>query len=327
MAFVSAPVSLTRSSATSHVTSRRSTFTTRAAPRRATVPHRRVAAAAPRMQLGQTVKESLISAKIYKTLIQLADAAGVDLDVSNCTVFAPSDATFARTRPGFVANLLACPADAAAVLARHILPGRVLTSKQIQGSGFWDGVLGGPLPYEGIGPIVRVGNARILSESCDNECDNGIIHTIDSVIATPMYKPQGVAQTYVPSVKAFSDSTVESVYPVGPSSTVSARASGACLPSTTGGRKAMGLIKQLPFWQYGPPFNAAKQEDYEPISIAQPEGSSVDYQLMPPGTVVVTPDETSAEKLLPVSGMSKYIGKTKRLVEGDGLSDYSRLPY
>lgn len=282
---------------------------------------------APRMVFGQTVKESLYSAKIYNTLIQLAEAAGVDLDVSNCTVFAPSDAAFARTAPGFVERLMSNPAEAAAVIARHVLPGRVLTSKQIKGCGFWENVPGGALGYEGLGAIVRIGNAMILNESCNNECDNGTIHTIDTVITAPIVKPEGVAKSYVPSIPAFSDSTVNSVYPSNVSTFISARASGACLPSTTGGRKAMGLVAQLPFWQYGPPFNAAKQEDYEPISIAQPEGASVDYQLMPPGSVIVTPDETSAAKLLPVSGMSKHIGKTQRLVEGDAQSDYSRLPY
>ena len=76
---------------------------------------------------------------------------------------------------------------------------------------------------------------------------------------------------------------------------------------------------------YGPPFNAAYQEDYEPISIAQPDVAAVDYQLMPPGSVIVTPDSVNADELNPVSGYSKYIGKTKRCVEGAGLSEYSKL--
>jgi hypothetical protein len=77
--------------------------------------------------------------------------------------------------------------------------------------------------------------------------------------------------------------------------------------------------------RYGPPYNAAKQEDYEPISIAGESfaSSEIDYQLFPPGTVVVVPDSVNANELNPISGMSKYIGNTKRLVEGSGQSDYS----
>lgn len=272
------------------------------------------------------MKQSLEFAQNFKTLLALADAAGVDLDVSNCTLFAPNDYSFSRLRPGLVDELLARPEDARAVLLRHILPGRVLTSKQIKGCGFWEDVPGGPLGYEGIGPIVKIGNARLILESSDNECDNGTIHTIDTVLSCPTVKLSGVAGYYQPSIPSFGESTIASIYPSKQDGVTQRRAVNATLPSTTGGRKAMGLVSQLPFWQYGPPYNAAKQEESEPISIAQPEAAvGIDYQVMPPGTVIVTPDEVSAAKLLPVSGMSKYIGKTQRLVEGDGLSDYSRL--
>lgn len=328
MAFVSSTgaVAPSASHSTRAVCERHSSFTPSIVSNiRATVPSSR--RSSPRMVFGQTVKESLYSANMYKTFIKLADVAGVDLDVSNCTVFAPNDAAFARASQGYVEQLMSNPTEAAAVIARHILPGSVLTSKQIKGFGFWENIPGGPLSYEGWGAIVRVGNATMLNECCNNECDNGTIHTMNSVIAAPTVKPEGVARSYVPSIPAFSDSTVGSVYQSKASTFMSARSLGACLPSTTGGRKAMGLVSQLPFWMYGPPYNAAKQEEYEPISIAQPDGASVDYQLMPPGSVIVTPDETSAAKLNPVSGMSKYIGKTQRLVGGDGLSDYSRLPY
>lgn len=221
---------------------------------------------------------------------------------------------------------MANPDAAKSTILRHVLPGRVLTSRQIRGCGFWEDVWGGRLGYQGIEKIVRVGGARILNESCDLECDNGTIHTIDTLIPTPLYQPQGLAKSYIPSIPAFGDSTVAATYPSSMSSVTQQRAVGACLPSTVGGRKAMGLIDQLPFWQYGPPYNAAKQEDLEPISIAEGDVTKgIDYQLMPAGSVIVTPDEVSAAKLLPVSGLSKYIGKTKRLVEGDGQSTYSRL--
>lgn len=279
----------------------------------------------PQMIFGKTVKETLEFSGNYTTLISLACAAGLDVNLSNCTLFAPNNDAFSRLRPGYIEWLLENPQAAKAVLLRHILPDQVLTTKQIKGCGCWESVPGGPLSYQGIGAILRIGNATVINESSNNECDNGTIHTIDTVLTCPSVKYPSVEQYYKPTVTMSGDSTVESVYPVLQQGNVQRRAVGATLPSSTGGRKAMGLINQLPFWMYGPPFNAAKQEDYEPISIAQPDVASVDYQLMPAGSVIVTPDEVSAAKLLPVSGLSKYIGQTKRIVEGDAQSDYSRL--
>lgn len=281
------------------------------------------------MTLGKTVKETLQSNPNFKTLLQLADAAGVDLDVSNCTVFAPSNRAFSRLREGLVAELLADPVSARAILLRHILPGHVLTSKMIKGSGFWDGVPGGPLPYEAIGPIVKIASQPLVNGYENDECDNGVVHTLGGIILdAPLYKPPSVSQYFAPSIPNLSqrDSIVAAVNPQPTIGYMEKRALGAASKcSTVGGRKAMGLIKQLPFWQYGPPFNAAKQEDYEPISIAQPGCSGVNYELMPPGTVIVDPQEVSAAKLIPISGMSKYIGTVKRMVGGDALSNYSRL--
>lgn len=271
------------------------------------------------------MKESLEFAQYFSSFIKLANVAGLDLDVSNCTVFAPDDNAFNRLPVGMLDFLMANPVEARAVAVRHILPNQVLTTKQIKSSGFWESIPGGALSYINMGPIIRIGNATIILEKSNNECDNGTIHTLDTVLKSPAVKAPSISQTYVPSIPAFGDSTVASLYPSGVDGVTQRRAIGACLPSTTGGRKAMGLMKQLPFYMYGPPFNAAKQEDIEPISIAQPECVGIDYQIMPPGSVIVEPDEVTGAKLLPVSGMSKYIGQTKRLVEGDGLSDYSRL--
>nr|ATG31135.1 LR9 [Griffithsia pacifica]5Y6P_ka Chain ka, LR9 [Griffithsia pacifica]5Y6P_kb Chain kb, LR9 [Griffithsia pacifica] len=313
MAFVSAPHSSIRSS--------NSSFTP-TTPARRPVCHN-APVVTPRMTFGQTVKETLESNPRYGNLVKLAAAGGVDLEVSNCTVFAPTNGALSGERYD---ELLADPVAARNVVLRHILPDQVLTSKAIKGCSFWDSLPGGPLPYEGIGPVVKIAGVRLLNESSDDECDNGTIHVIDGIISTPLAKPTPFAGVFEPSVPMLEsrDDIATAVYP--PVTPDVRRAFGAAsAPSTVGGRKAMGLIKQLPFWMYGPPFNASKQEDFEPISIANPDVSSVDYQLMPPGSVIVQPDEVSAAKMLPVSGMSKHIGKTKRLVEGDGLSDYSRL--
>lgn len=244
--------------------------------------------------------------------------------MKNSTVFAPNDVAFDRMRPGLLDEILADSSYARAVVLRHILPGSVLTTKQIKGLGVWENIPGGPLEYQGIGSNVRIANATIVQESSNIECEAGTIHTVDTVLECPTVKPASFDQYYVSPVPHFGDSVVKTLYPAKMRSEQQRRAVGACLPSTTGGRKAMNLVQQLPFWMYGPPFNASKQVDLEPISCAEPE-ASVDYGVLPPGSVVVTPDEVSAAKLNPISGMSKHVGKMKRLVEGDGQSNYYRL--
>lgn len=76
---------------------------------------------------------------------------------------------------------------------------------------------------------------------------------------------------------------------------------------------------QLPFWMA--PINDSKREACEEISIPQQKfGIGIGYQLCPPNSIVDILDEVSVNNLNPVSGVSRYIGKTKRLVDGDALS-------
>lgn len=290
------------------------------------------AAATPRMGYNNTIHENLKAAGVFKTLIAAAaasDAYGAGTK-GNFMVFAPSDAAFARLRPGTLEALLAPGKEATlrAIVKRHVVPGNVLTLQKMKGVGYFEGVEGGPLPYEALGGVIRVGNALVQQDRSNIECSNGIIHVIDSVLVPPSVTPAGVFAGYQPAKPALSDSVAETYY-AQPSTTMalgSARARGASTaPGTTSGRKAMGLVKQLPFWAYGPPYNAAYQEDYEPISIAAPDVAAIDYQVFPPGSVVVVPDSVNAGELNPVSGYSKYIGKTKRNVEGAAISEYSKL--
>lgn len=291
---------------------------------RAAVPSPRPTRSNVSMTWGKTFTESLELSGNYKCLLGLVKACRIDLDSMQGTLFAPDDNAFARLKPGTLEAWYKKLDVASAMVTHHFVPGEPMTLAKIKGVGYWENTTGGPLSYEGLGGVVRVGGVLVLQDPSNRECSNGIIHRIESILTPAGVKPAGVSAGYTPSVPTIGDSVIESVYPkpvpINPRATQA-----AALPSTTGGRKAMGLMRQLPFWMYGPPFNAAVQEDYEPISIAQPEGASVDYQLMPPGSVIVTPDSVNANELNPVSGMSKYIGKTKKQVEGSGLSDYSRL--
>lgn len=284
---------------------------------------------APVMVAGKTIGESIRENINYSTLQSLLNATGLDIDAAGGgTLFAPTNKAFDAMRPGLLDEIIANPNGVASqVLLRHLLP-ETLTVADLKkkGSGFWYSVPGGPLAFEAGGMArVKVGNATVSPSVVEDVCDNGVIHTLDGVITDlprTMFDPLAFEQRNVSTAPVPPQSDAVTV--ATPSSVRSRDA--AASVATVGGRRAMGLMKQLPFWMYGPPFNAAKQEEFEPISIAQPSpGTGVDYQLMPPGSVVVTPDEVSANKLNPISGMSKYIGKTQRLVEGDALSDYSKL--
>lgn len=302
----------------SDVTSRRGALRSAAVSRRATVARR----AAPTMILGKTIAETLQLDKKNKTLLALAAAAGIDINSVSGTLFAPTEAAFARLPAGAAEWLCERPDILRIVILRHVAPD-TLTTPKLAGVGYLDNVYGGPLSYEGLGPIVKVGGQRVIVESSNRECSNGIIHSIEGVILPPGVSiPAFELPTTAPAVGA---SMVFSANPSVPSSRSQIRARGACDPSTVGGRRAMGLMRQLPFYMYGPPYNAPKQEDYEPISIAKPDVSFVDYQIFPPGSVVVVPDQVSAAKLNPVSGFSKYIGQVSRVKEGDAESEYSRL--
>ncbi len=284
---------------------------------RATLPPRSSSNAVVRMALGMSAVETLEATKAHPTLLKLAAAAGVDLDSISGTFFAPTEDAFARLPPGSVDALLSRPEDLRMLLCHHVVPEKY-TLAQIKGVGYFEGVVGGGLPYEALGPIIRIGAAMVLRDSSNRECDNGIIHVIDKVVipSCVTLRAASLPTAAVGDTMALAGSVPR---------VDQKRAEGACLPSTTGGRKAMGLIKQLPFWMYGPPYSAAKQEDYEPISIAQPDVAKIDYQIFPPGSVVVVPDEVSAAKLNPVSGFSKNIGQMKRFTGKDALSDYSKL--
>lgn len=250
----------------------------------------------------------------YSVLAGLLQSAGVDVDAlsakaGGATVFAPVDSAFTGLSAG-VSSLL--EENSPGVLLRHVVPGVSLTLGDMaaMGSGFWDSVPGGPLSFEAAGVVTpRIGGVPMPADGAkDDVCDNGVIHSMDCLISD-ISRDQ-----IIPTYKVPLPTPAPPKVAVNTAQTARARGAATSV-SSVGGRKAMGLLKQLPFYMYGPPFNAAKQEEFEPISIAQPEGASVDYQLMPPGSVYVQPDSVNAAELNPVSGMSKYIGQTKQLVE------------
>lgn len=116
----------------------------------------------------------------FKTLATALTAAGLVDTLKGpgpFTVFAPTDAAFAKIPKADLDALLKDKAKLTAVLTYHVVPGKVLAKdvkagkvKTVQGSELTITATGG----------VMVDNAKVTAT--DVVADNGVIHVIDTVV-------------------------------------------------------------------------------------------------------------------------------------------------
>jgi|GEM_PF-279534 transforming growth factor-beta-induced protein len=129
----------------------------------------------------KTIIETAISAGSFETLVKAVEAAGLveALGKSELTVFAPTDAAFAKLPEESLKELLADKKKLQQILTYHVVAGKVLardvvelkTAKTLQGQSVQISVTD-----EG----VKIDNANVLKT--DINCSNGVIHVIDTVI-------------------------------------------------------------------------------------------------------------------------------------------------
>lgn len=123
----------------------------------------------------------------FKTLLAAAKAAGLVEVLSGekpLTVFAPSDAAFAKLPAGTVENLLK-PENKeklAAILKFHVVPGRVF-SNDVLSKKELKTVHGGMLTAAMKNGAATINGAGIVATDID--ASNGVIHVIDSVMLPP----------------------------------------------------------------------------------------------------------------------------------------------
>ena len=142
------------------------------------------------MKITKNIVETAIEAGSFKTLVTAVKAAGLVETLSGkgpFTVFAPTDAAFAKIPAETIQNLLKDKPKLTAVLTYHVVPGKVMAAdvvklkkaKTVQGQEITiDTTVG-----------VKVNNAKVTKTDID--CTNGVIHIIDTVIMpppTPMMK-------------------------------------------------------------------------------------------------------------------------------------------
>jgi transforming growth factor-beta-induced protein len=130
----------------------------------------------------KSIVETAISAGSFKTLIKAVQVAGLVDALSgddDLTVFAPTDAAFAKLPKAVLEEILADKEKLQAILTYHVVAGRVLAkdvvelkaAKTLQGQSVEISVTD-----EG----VKINDANVVKT--DITCTNGVIHVIDSVI-------------------------------------------------------------------------------------------------------------------------------------------------
>jgi uncharacterized surface protein with fasciclin (FAS1) repeats len=132
----------------------------------------------------QDIVDTAVAAGSFKTLAAALDAAGLVATLKGpgpFTVFAPTDAAFAKLPAGTLDNLLKPEnkAKLASILTYHVVSGKVMaadvvkltSAKTVQGQSVKIAVTGGKVSVDG---------ANVTAT--DIAASNGVIHVIDAVI-------------------------------------------------------------------------------------------------------------------------------------------------
>lgn len=136
------------------------------------------------MTTEKNIVETAVAAGSFKTLAAALGAAGLVDTVSASgpfTVFAPTDAAFAKLPAGTVETLLK-PENKdqlTAILTYHVVPGKVMAADVVKLSEAKT-VNGKMLKVKVSGDNVMINDARVTST--DIAATNGVIHVIDSVV-------------------------------------------------------------------------------------------------------------------------------------------------
>ena len=127
------------------------------------------------------IVDTAVGAGQFKTLAKALTEAGLIDTLKGAgpfTVFAPTDAAFAKIPADQLQALLADKAALVKVLTYHVVPGKVVAADVK--SGEVATVQGQPVSIRASSAGVTVNQARVIKT--DVMATNGVIHVIDSVI-------------------------------------------------------------------------------------------------------------------------------------------------
>ena len=127
------------------------------------------------------IVDTAVAAGSFKTLVAAVQAAGlVDTlkGVGPFTVFAPTDAAFAKLPAGTVEALLGDTPKLASILTYHVVAGRVMAADVMKLTSA--ATVQGQTVTIDTSKGVQINGANVTQ--ADIAADNGVIHVIDAVL-------------------------------------------------------------------------------------------------------------------------------------------------
>jgi len=134
----------------------------------------------------ENIVQTAVQAGSFKTLVAAVQAARLADTLSGkgpFTVFAPTDAAFAKLPKGTLASLLKPEnkAKLVSILTYHVVPGKVMAEDVMKlKNGTKVATVEGQTLTIRNKHGVHVNRAKVIKT--DIECSNGVIHVIDSVL-------------------------------------------------------------------------------------------------------------------------------------------------
>lgn len=130
----------------------------------------------------KSIIETLIDANRYQIFTKAIKEAGLSTMLSSkgpYTIYAPNDDAFHKLPEGILEQLLEDKERLKEIIIYHISPGKI-TSQELSEMAEIDTLQGEPITISQHDNRLMVDNSAIIQN--DQECLNGVIHTIDMAL-------------------------------------------------------------------------------------------------------------------------------------------------
>ena len=190
----------------------------------------------PALAQTQSIVDIAVGNPDFSTLVTALQAAGLVETLQGAgpfTVFAPTNAAFAKVDPATLAALLNDKAALTRVLTYHVVAGKVLAADVVKLTSAKT-VEGSDVNIAVMGSMVMLNGSTTVTAT-DIQASNGVIHVIDSVLLPPYLTIATAAAPAAPAAPAASGNAVDAVLADPQFSTLAAALTAADLVETLKG--------------------------------------------------------------------------------------------